>query len=57
MRIATTVDPVYTDTSVATGTRYDYAVTAQDLAFNESPPSPSLSVDAAKRESSRSRSA
>ena len=31
-----------------TGTRYDYVVTAQDLAFNESPPSPPLGVDAAE---------
>ena len=27
----------------------EYAVTAQDLAFNESPPTPSLAVDAAER--------
>jgi glycosidase len=49
VRIATTTGPVYQDTSVTTGTRYEYAVTAQDLAFNESPLSPSLSVDAAER--------
>ena len=47
--IATTTDPVYLDTSVATGAHYEYAVTAQDLAFNESPPTPSLAVDAAER--------
>ena len=47
--IATTTDPVYTDTSVATGAHYEYAVTAQDLAYNESPPTSSLTVDAAER--------
>ena len=41
--------PIYSDTSVVTGTRYDYAITAQDLAFNESLPSPTLTVDAADR--------
>ncbi len=47
--IGTTTKPLFTDTTVTSGATYDYAIAAQDTAFNRSTPSPTLSVEAVKR--------